>query len=172
MSNVLLYERAKSTFPESLARRGHHIVYRANSSNHCPGCGRSHWYVGRVTAECGFCGAAVPLAEAKLELTTGLSGDMPRAKRAGADKDKRRFARFPGERRQLQLLIDGSPTSFALHNISAGGAMGEDVAKLAPDTHVAVRFEDGSLVPAVVKWAEGGLIGIAFSPPALLRACA
>ena len=32
--------------------------------NHCPGCGRSHWYIGRLSAECGFCGTALPLTEA------------------------------------------------------------------------------------------------------------
>lgn len=168
MPNVLLYERARSTFPESLARRGHHIVYRANSSNHCPGCGRSHWFVGRVTAECGFCGAAVPLAEAKMELSNGLTGATPSSKRAGVSKDKRRFNRLPGEGRQLQLLINGSPTSFALQNISAGGVMGDSVAELAPGAQVSVCFEDGTVVPAIVKWADGGFVGLAFSPPSLL----
>jgi hypothetical protein len=43
------------------ARRGFHAVYRAAEVNHCPGCGRSHWLVGRVTAECGFCSTALPL---------------------------------------------------------------------------------------------------------------
>ena len=43
--------------------RGYHAVYRRNETNHCPGCGRTHWYVGRVSAECGFCGTALPLAE-------------------------------------------------------------------------------------------------------------
>lgn len=28
----------------------------------CPGCGRSHWHVGRATAECAFCATAMPLA--------------------------------------------------------------------------------------------------------------
>jgi hypothetical protein len=66
MPDVLVYERATS-FADSLARRGHHIVYRANTSNQCPGCGRSQWYVGRISAECGYCATAVPLAEARLD---------------------------------------------------------------------------------------------------------
>ncbi len=45
------------------ARRGYGIVYRRDETNHCPGCGRTHWYVGRVSAECGFCSTALPLAE-------------------------------------------------------------------------------------------------------------
>jgi hypothetical protein len=27
----------------------------------CPGCGRTHWLVGRSTAECAFCATALPL---------------------------------------------------------------------------------------------------------------
>ena len=45
------------------ARRGYHAVYRENEVNHCPGCGRTHWYVGRTLAECGFCQTALPLSE-------------------------------------------------------------------------------------------------------------
>ncbi len=45
------------------AKRGYHAVYRENQVNHCPGCGRTHWYVGRSLAECGFCATALPLAE-------------------------------------------------------------------------------------------------------------
>ena len=46
------------------SRRGYHVVYRENHPNFCPGCGRSHWYVGRLSAECGFCATALPLADA------------------------------------------------------------------------------------------------------------
>jgi hypothetical protein len=49
--------------PHDPARRGYHVVYRPNETNHCPGCGRSHWYVGRFSAECGFCATALPLVE-------------------------------------------------------------------------------------------------------------
>ena len=45
------------------AKRGYHAVYRDNEVNHCPGCGRTHWYVGRTLAECGFCATALPLSE-------------------------------------------------------------------------------------------------------------
>ena len=46
------------------AVRGYHAVYRENEVNHCPGCGRTHWYLGRMLAECAFCGTALPLTEA------------------------------------------------------------------------------------------------------------
>ena len=45
------------------AGRGYQFVYRDNEINRCPGCGRTHWYIGRSLAECGFCGTAIPLAE-------------------------------------------------------------------------------------------------------------
>jgi hypothetical protein len=50
--------------PFDPARRGYHAVYRENEVNHCPGCGRTHWYLGRLLAECAFCGTALPLQEA------------------------------------------------------------------------------------------------------------
>ena len=45
------------------AGRGYHAVYREHQVNHCPGCGRTHWLIGRVSAECAFCSTALPLLE-------------------------------------------------------------------------------------------------------------
>lgn len=42
---------------------GYRIAYRANEANTCPGCGQRHWVLGRSTAECAYCGTALPLAE-------------------------------------------------------------------------------------------------------------
>jgi hypothetical protein len=164
MSDVLVYERASPSFAATLAQRGHHIVYRINADNHCPGCGRSHWYIGRISAECGFCGTAIPLAEAA---THEMVSAGPRRSSVSA-KEQRRHERMPAEGRKLQLLIEGSPTSFALENISEGGAMGENAANLIPGSRVHVRFEGGILVPAEVKWAEDGLVGLAFITPVML----
>lgn len=44
------------------SKRGHHVAYRGDGHDRCPGCGRSHWYVGRLSAECAFCTTAIPLA--------------------------------------------------------------------------------------------------------------
>jgi hypothetical protein len=44
--------------------RGYHAVYHEGEVNHCPGCGRTHWLIGRLSAECAFCGTALPLKEA------------------------------------------------------------------------------------------------------------
>ena len=62
MASFIL-EMQEETFPHDPQLRGSCIQYRENEVNHCPGCGRTHWYVGRVSAECGFCGTALPLAE-------------------------------------------------------------------------------------------------------------
>ena len=44
--------------------RGYHAVYHDGEINHCPGCGRTHWLIGRLSAECAFCSTALPLREA------------------------------------------------------------------------------------------------------------
>ena len=155
---VVVFERTGEPIPEALARRGHHIVYRANEENRCPACGRCNWHIGRMSAECGFCGCAVPLAEARFD------GERTRA--AGADK--RRHERTDTKDRDLQLLIDDCPANFALKNISAGGAMGKSRARLKPGAKVQVRLEGGILIPATVKWVEKGLFGLAFDNPVLL----
>ena len=68
---VSMFGKHEQPHPHDPARRGYHIVYRENEVNHCPGCGRSHWFIGRLSAECGFCGTALPLVE-KMTLGAGL----------------------------------------------------------------------------------------------------
>ena len=46
------------------AGRGYHVVYREHEVNHCPGCGRTQWLIGRMSAECAFCSTALPLVDA------------------------------------------------------------------------------------------------------------
>jgi hypothetical protein len=164
MSDLLVYERAASSFAAGLAKRGHHIVYRVNEANHCPGCGRSQWYIGRVSAECGFCGSAVPLAETSRRESVARSRPLQKA----SPSDQRRHPRMRAAGRQLKVLVDGSPSNFAIHNLSEGGVMGENLSDLDPGAKVHVRFEGGILVPAVVKWAENGLVGLAFVDPIVL----
>ena len=43
--------------------RGYHAVYHEGEVNHCPGCGRTHWLIGRLSAECAFCSTALPRKE-------------------------------------------------------------------------------------------------------------
>lgn len=67
--------RRGARLPHDPTLRGYHVVYRENEVNHCPGCGRTHWHIGRVTAECGFCATALPLGSAAVQ---GIGG-LPRA---------------------------------------------------------------------------------------------
>jgi hypothetical protein len=57
-------EKQDQGFAHDPQHRGYSVAYRENEVNHCPGCGRTHWYVGRVSAECGFCATALPLISA------------------------------------------------------------------------------------------------------------
>lgn len=59
-----IVRNADEHFAHDPARRGYVAVYREDAVNRCPGCARAHWYVGRVSAECAFCGTALPLREA------------------------------------------------------------------------------------------------------------
>src|ERR1051325_4741505 len=101
MPDVQVYERAATDFAAGLRQRGHHIVYRANADNHCPGCGRSQWFIGRISAECGFCGTAVPLAEAKFEDYGRARAPQTRARSPAGTAEQRRFERMPAKGRNL-----------------------------------------------------------------------
>lgn len=37
------------------------VHYRPGAQTLCPGCGRSHWIVGRIVAECAFCSTAIEI---------------------------------------------------------------------------------------------------------------
>jgi hypothetical protein len=63
----MLTQRQGKPFPHDPSVRGYCVVYRDDETNHCPGCGHSHWYVGRLTAECGLCGTAIPLSEGRVQ---------------------------------------------------------------------------------------------------------
>jgi hypothetical protein len=54
--------QANRSFSCNPATRGYGLLYREREVNHCPGCGRTHWIVGRVSAECAFCATALPFA--------------------------------------------------------------------------------------------------------------
>ena len=45
-----------------LSGRSYQPLYREREVNHCPACGRTHWLVGRISAECAFCSTALPFA--------------------------------------------------------------------------------------------------------------
>ena len=51
-----------ATAKERLESRGYCLTYRPWETNRCPGCGGAHWYVGRMSAECGFCSTVLVFA--------------------------------------------------------------------------------------------------------------
>lgn len=61
MSNVI--SLSGSRLPHDPSVRGFVPAYHAGEYNRCPGCGRSHWLIGRLLAECAFCTTALPLSD-------------------------------------------------------------------------------------------------------------
>lgn len=74
LTNVMIADRTTlrgESFANGLEHRGYHMLYRSDQVNHCPGCGRAHWYIGRQSAECGFCATAIPLADSLVQPAFG-----------------------------------------------------------------------------------------------------
>jgi hypothetical protein len=179
--NVLSSVQPSRTFALDVSARGYQVLFRTDETNRCPGCGHAQWLVGRITAECCFCGTALALAEAEWS-GMGPSAaqkavslhviDAPRAPRptpaaptrsaAKAGRDKRREERMPANGRVLGLFIDGSPHPFAIQNTSAGGVKGEALPGIADAASLVVELEDGTRLPAVMKWTDGESVGLAF----------
>lgn len=59
------FDSARAAFNPN--NRGYHAVYRDGEVNRCPACGRTHWLIGRLSAECAFCTAALPLKDAMMQ---------------------------------------------------------------------------------------------------------
>jgi hypothetical protein len=62
--DIMLTSLESRRTPFNPSARGYHAVYHDGEVNHCPGCGRTHWIIGRMSAECAFCTTALPLKEA------------------------------------------------------------------------------------------------------------
>lgn len=59
-----IIETVKKPAISALKDRGYFIVYHEDRINFCPGCGKTHWHIGRTMAECAFCETALPLEAA------------------------------------------------------------------------------------------------------------
>lgn len=44
------------------------LAYRKNIVNYCPGCTHTNWMIGRMVAECGFCGTVLRLAPSAMNV--------------------------------------------------------------------------------------------------------
>ena len=163
----VLAQTEQGGFGIDLTARGYQVHFRANEANHCPGCGRAQWYVGRLTAECVFCGTALPLAEAHWSESGGTSPRYSQVEPVDWS-DRRRYERKTGDGRVLQLLVDGERHEFKVHDISVGGLKGDAPVDLSGTKSVQVVFEGGRTVPAKVRWTEGELAGLSFTGPVLI----
>lgn len=52
----------------NIAFRGYTPIYREHEINNCPGCGKTQWIIGRISAECCFCATALPLSDASVRM--------------------------------------------------------------------------------------------------------
>ena len=173
-----------TTFQLDLSARGYQVLFWRGAVNRCPGCGHSQWYIGRVTAECGICGTALPINEAT------QAGLVPSGRRAvalhvidtghvinpghvidagtaktgtKAGKSERRLdQRIDTEGKIIVLHIDGSSHAFAISDLSTGGVKGVALPGIAEASKLIVELEDGTMLPAELKWSDGAYAGLAF----------
>lgn len=65
MAEIQAHESVQACQTEAPASihspRGMQWTYWRDSVNHCPGCGRTSWYIGRFSAECCHCRTALAL---------------------------------------------------------------------------------------------------------------
>ncbi len=52
---------AQAAATATLTQRGYVILYRHGQVNHCPACGKTHWWIGNRSAQCAFCDTALDL---------------------------------------------------------------------------------------------------------------
>jgi hypothetical protein len=72
VEEVLMRTASNCAEPINPVHWGYKIAYHPGEQNRCPGCGHSNWHIGRVTAQCGFCGTALALALS----SPGALGDL------------------------------------------------------------------------------------------------
>jgi hypothetical protein len=87
-SRIRLMQTAFGTARPSFAK-GYSPLYHVGETNRCPSCTRQHWIVGRMVAECAFCGMALPLEQfstygssPRIERTGPVSNQLPEELRA------------------------------------------------------------------------------------------
>jgi hypothetical protein len=160
------------TYQLDLSSRGYQVLFWRDQVNHCPGCGKSAWHVGRLTAECGFCGTALSINDAtrsNFELTGRKAVALHVI--AGGKRDdthfveKRKHPREPAGGRTVMLHIDGTKHAFAIHDSSAGGMKGEALSGIARASSLVIELEDGTQIPAELRWSDGEFAGLAFLEP-------
>ena len=111
------------SFRLDLSAKGYVVLFRPDEINHCPGCGHSQWFIGRISAECGICGTALPLAsESQQSPVSGASRKavalhvLPEdAKRATGD-ERRSEPRLPARGKTLDAEPAFGPSGGLYEN--------------------------------------------------------
>jgi hypothetical protein len=162
----------RKSYQLDLSSRGYQVLFWRDQVNHCPGCGKSQWHVGRLTAECGFCGTALAISadtRASFELTGRRAVALHVLNGRESDEshwiEKRKHDRIPTDGRTVMLHIDGTKLAFAIHNISNGGVRGESLRGIDEAASLVVELEDGTRIPAELRWSDGEFAGLAFLEP-------
>ena len=79
-----------------------------------------------------------------------------------AAQDRRQQSREQAGLRPVRILAGGLEQGFFIRNISPRGAMGQTSLAVAPGQVVRLKFENGTIVPATVRWTRGTRVGLEF----------
>lgn len=82
-----------------------------------------------------------------------------------APGDRRRQQREEAGLRPVKIIVGGLERSFFIRNTSLHGAMGQTSIMLVPGQLVRLRFDNGTLVAARVRWTRGTRVGLQLIRP-------
>jgi hypothetical protein len=83
--------------------------------------------------------------------------------------DRRYQARENVGLRPVKIIAGGGEHSFFIRNISPRGVMGQTSIVVVPGQVVRLQFENGTIVPATVRWTRGSSAGLQFIRPGGLQ---
>ena len=90
---------------------------------------------------------------------------VPDSHDAIAAWERRHQPREEAGLRPVRIIVGEAEHSFFIRNVSPRGAMGQTAITVTPDQLVRLRFEDGTVAPARVRWTRGTRVGLQFIRP-------
>jgi hypothetical protein len=82
-----------------------------------------------------------------------------------ASWERRHEQREEAGLRRVRIIVGELEHSFFIRNSSPRGAMGQTSVTLRPCQLVRLKFEDGTVAPARVRWTRGTRVGLQFIRP-------
>ena len=79
--------------------------------------------------------------------------------------ERRDQSRAEAGLRPVRIIVGALEHSFFIRNVSPRGAMGQTSITVTPDQLVRLKFEDGTVAPARVRWTRGTRVGLQFIRP-------